>query len=115
MASERSPRGPDLTVPGAGATMPAVLLKRAILKAFLLLALTGCAGSEHPNILLIVFDTARGDRFPFNGYERPTAPNLSAIAREGVVYTHAFSPAPWTVPAHARLFTGQYPSLHRTD
>ncbi len=96
--------------------MPAVLLRRALLLALLPLALlAGCGESERPNILLIIIDTARGDRFPFDGYPRPTAPNLQAIAREGVVYTRAFSPAPWTVPAHASLFTGQYPSLHRTD
>ena len=79
------------------------------------LLLAGCGESARPNVLLIIFDTARADRFPFDGYTRPTTPNLMPIAAEGVVYTQAFSPAPWTVPAHASLFTGQYPSLHRTD
>src|SRR5437867_10742858 len=74
-----------------------------------------CGHPAHPNILLVVIDTARADRFPFDGYGRPTAPILTALAREGAVYTEAFSPAPWTIPAHASLFTGQYPSLHRTD
>jgi arylsulfatase A-like enzyme len=97
------------------ATIPAVLVRRAFLLVLMASALAGCGGSARPNVLLIVIDTARGDRFPFDGYARPTAPNLEAIAREGAVYTHAFSPAPWTVPAHASLFTGQYPSLHRTD
>jgi len=77
--------------------------------------LAGCGEGVRPNILLIIFDTSRADRFPFDGYDRPTAPNLKAIAAEGAVYTQAFSPAPWTVPAHASLFTGQYPSLHKTD
>jgi arylsulfatase A-like enzyme len=95
--------------------MPSALVKRAFLPALLLVALVGCGESRRPNILLIVLDTARGDRFPFDGYTRDTAPNLAAIAREGAVYTQAYSPAPWTVPAHASLFTGQYPSLHRTD
>src|SRR5262245_41125774 len=75
----------------------------------------GCGGAARPNILLIVIDTARGDRFPWAGYDRPTAPHLAELAREGTVYTQAWSPAPWTVPAHASLFTGRYPSLHRTD
>jgi arylsulfatase A-like enzyme len=77
--------------------------------------LPSCGGGRRPNILLIVLDTARGDRFPWAGYDRPTAPRLEALAREGTAYTAAYSPAPWTVPAHASLFTGQYPSLHRTD
>lgn len=95
--------------------MRAVLLRRSFLLALALLSLAGCGDSGPPNILLIIIDTARGDRFPWSGYARPTAPNLEAVAREGAVYTQAFSPAPWTVPAHASLFTGQYPSLHRTD
>ncbi|MGH9749475.1 MAG: sulfatase [Candidatus Polarisedimenticolia bacterium] len=88
----------------------------ALLPALLLAGpAAGCGGGDRPNVLLIVLDTARGDRFPWAGYDRPTAPRLEALAREAVVYTRAFSPAPWTVPAHASLFTGQYPSLHRTD
>jgi len=95
--------------------MPGILLRRSLLLVLAGLALAGCGESRRPNVLLIIIDTARGDRFPFGGYARPTAPNLEVIAREGAVYTQAFSPAPWTVPAHASLFTGQYPSLHRTD
>jgi arylsulfatase A-like enzyme len=79
------------------------------------LATGGCAPAARPNILLIVIDTARADRFPWAGCDRPIAPRLAELAREGTVYTEAFSPAPWTVPAHASLFTGRYPSLHRTD
>ncbi|HXH28332.1 MAG TPA: sulfatase [Candidatus Polarisedimenticolia bacterium] len=88
------------------------LLVTSLLAA--LLVGVGCAGRP-PNILLVVIDTARADRFPFDGYPRPTAPALEELARQGTVYTQAYSPAPWTVPAHASLFTGQYPSLHRTD
>ena len=60
-------------------------------------------------------DTARADRFTWNGSPRPLAPALTDLAKESTVYTQAFSPAPWTVPAHASLFTGRYPSLHGTD
>ena len=95
--------------------MPAVLLRRVFPLLLVPLIFIGCGESARPNILLIIFDTSRADRFPFDGYARPTAPNLKSIASEGAVYTQAFSPAPWTVPAHASLFTGQYPSLHRTD
>ena len=65
--------------------MPAVLLRRVLLLIALPLALARCGESERPNIVLIILDTARADRFPFDGYARPTAPNLQALAKEGAV------------------------------
>ncbi len=93
------------------------MLRRVMRRWIVVLALglCGCGGAARPNILMIVIDTARADRFPWAGYDRPTAPRLAELARDGTVYMQAFSPAPWTVPAHASLFTGRYPSLHRTD
>src|SRR5262249_59904051 len=98
-----------------GCSAPRLWRIKVLPLLFLPMILAGCGESGRPNVLLVIFDTARGDRFPFDGYARPTAPNLGEIARQGVVYRNAWSPAPWTVPAHASLFTGQYPSLHRTD
>src|SRR5437867_3030438 len=54
-----------LTRPGGDATMPAVLLRRVLLLIALPLALARCGESERPNIVLIILDTARADRFPF--------------------------------------------------
>ncbi|MBX6342800.1 MAG: sulfatase, partial [Thermomicrobiaceae bacterium] len=34
------------------------------------------------------------------------------LAQEGVVYEQAISPAGWSLPSHASLFTGLYPSKH---
>jgi len=62
-----------------------------------------------------VIDTARADRFSFDGYARDTTPALAALAREGAVYERATTPAPWTLPAHASLFTGLFPSTHGAD
>jgi len=69
---------------------------------------------ERPNILLIVMDTVRADHLSCYGYPRPTSPNVDRIAQEGVLFEQASSTAPWA-PAHAALFTGLYPSQHRTD
>ena len=77
--------------------------------------LAGCGFGERPNVLLIVIDTARADRFSFNGYERDTSPAIAALAEEGAVYENAYTPAPWTLPAHASLFTGLFPSAHGAD
>ena len=79
------------------------------------LALAGCGAAPRPNILLIVIDTARADRFSFNGYAKETSPRIAALAREGTLYTNAYTPPPWTLPAHASLFTGLYPSAHGAD
>jgi arylsulfatase A-like enzyme len=65
-----------------------------------------------PNIMLILIDAARFDRFGFNGYHLPTTPNLDRLAKESVVFTQAYSAAPWTLPAVASIFTGLYPSEH---
>ncbi len=77
--------------------------------------LIACGGGAPPNIVLIVVDTARADRFTFDGYARPTTPRIAALAAEGAIYERAYTPAPWTLPAHASLFTGMYPSSHGAD
>ncbi len=58
------------------------------------------------SVILISLDTLRADHLPIYGYQRMTAPTLSRIARESVVFTHAFSTTSWTLPAHISLFTG---------
>jgi arylsulfatase A-like enzyme len=101
-----------------GARPPAAALAGAAgiaLAAGLALLDAACAGTPRPNVVLIVFDTARADRFAWSDGGRDVAPRLAALARDATVYTEAWSPAPWTVPAHASLFTGRYPSAHRTD
>lgn len=72
------------------------------------------AGTHPPNILWIILDTARADRFSCYGYSRTTTPCIDTIAREGVRYANAVSPAPWTLPSHASMMTGLFPSRHRT-
>jgi arylsulfatase A-like enzyme len=66
-----------------------------------------------PNVLLVVLDTTRARNLSAYGYGRDTTPFLSEFARESTLYLDAISPAPWTVPAHASLFTGLSPSIHQ--
>jgi uncharacterized sulfatase len=65
------------------------------------------------HILFIILDTQRRDRLSLYGYRRPTSPRLDAFASRAAVFDRAISPAQWTVPAHASLFTGVYPHLHQ--
>ncbi len=69
---------------------------------------------ERPDVLLIVLDTLRADRLSCYGYSRPTSPHLDAFAEGGMLFERGVSPAQWTIPAHASLFTGVYPTTHGT-
>jgi arylsulfatase A-like enzyme len=64
------------------------------------------------NVLFVVLDTVRKDHLSVYGYDRPTTPGLDAVAEEALVFEQAVAPAPWTLPVHASLFTGLYPSEH---
>jgi uncharacterized sulfatase len=65
-----------------------------------------------PDIIFIVLDTQRADRLGCYGHDRPTSPNLDRFAERSVLFEQAVSPAQWTIPSHASLFTGQYPTTH---
>lgn len=62
-----------------------------------------------PNVLLIVLDTVRAQNLSLYGYHRATTPRLEQFARRGVRFGKAITTAPWTLPAHASIFTGRYP------
>ncbi len=68
-----------------------------------------------PNIVIIVVDTLRSDHLSTYGYARPTSPNLSRVAAQGVLFENAFAASSWTVPSHASLLTGRYPHEHGTE
>ncbi len=66
-------------------------------------------------VILISIDTLRADRLSLYGYPRRTSPVLDAFAEEAVVFEDVSSPSPWTLPAHASLFSGLYPNTHRLN
>ncbi|MFP3868038.1 MAG: sulfatase [Desulfobacteraceae bacterium] len=68
-----------------------------------------------PNIILIVMDTASAKHMSLYGYHRPTTPQLERLADRATVYSRCFAPGNWTLPSHASLFTGLYPSEHGID
>ncbi|MFB6101781.1 MAG: sulfatase [Haloplanus sp.] len=67
------------------------------------------------NVLFVVMDTVRADHLTPYGYDRQTTPGLADFAAEATVFEEAVAPAPWTLPVHASLFTGLYPSQHGAD
>ena len=72
------------------------------------------AGADkQPNVIIILWDTVRADRMSAYGYELPTTPRIAKWAEENaIVYENAMSPAMWTVPSHASMFSGLPPSGH---
>lgn len=65
-----------------------------------------------PHVILISMDTVRADHLSCYGFNRPTTPNIDQFAAGATLYTRMFSSAPWTVPAHASLFTGRFSFEH---
>jgi uncharacterized sulfatase len=68
---------------------------------------------NQPDILFVVLDTQRADRLGSYGYDRPLTPNLDKFAAQGVLFQQAVAPAQWTVPSHASMFSGLYPTAHQ--
>jgi arylsulfatase A-like enzyme len=81
--------------------------------ALSVLGLSRCTAlaEETPSVILIIIDTVRADHLGCYGYERETSPNLDAFAEECILFEKALSPAPWTTPAIASMFTGQFPRV----
>lgn len=66
-------------------------------------------GANPPNVILITIDTLRADHVGCYGDRTAETPNIDALARTGARFTHAYTPVPITLPAHASLLTGTFP------
>src|SRR5439155_4152983 len=64
------------------------------------------------NLVLITIDTLRADHVGAYGYARAHTPALDGLARSGVMFERAYAAAPITLPSHATMLTGRYPSGH---
>lgn len=63
----------------------------------------------HPNIIIVISDTLRNDYFRPELFPKTYA----KLFKDGELYQNVISPASWTVPSHASIFTKQYPSIHK--
>ncbi len=91
--------------------------KRAILTLVVIIiaAITTflCRRVESPaNLLLITLDTTRADHLGCYGYTNALTPALDSLAKNGVLFEQAYTPAPITLPAHTTMLTGLYPPEH---
>lgn len=90
----------------------AAALWRAVPGKALSAPVARAASHAAPNVVLIVLDTTRRDRFGVYGHKGDLTPVMDGFAENAVVYDQAISTAPWTVPSHASMFTGLYPCSH---
>jgi arylsulfatase A-like enzyme len=89
-----------------------------LLASFLVVLLAVACNREpaapgKPNVVVIVLDTVRPDYLSAYGDPRPTSPFLKRFAATATRYDRAWSSSPWTLPAHASLFSGTLPAFHR--
>lgn len=63
------------------------------------------------NVILIVLDTVRADSLSMCNNAGATK-NLEEFSRDALVFENCVAPSSWTVPSHASLFTGLYPTEH---
>ncbi|MEW6746111.1 MAG: sulfatase-like hydrolase/transferase [Planctomycetota bacterium] len=74
----------------------------------------GHAGSFAParRVVLVTIDTTRADRIGSYGYAAAQTPAIDRLASEGILFEKAYAPAPVTLPSHASILTGVYPTAH---
>lgn len=61
---------------------------------------------DQPNVLLVVLDACRAD------YADEYAPFLTKLGESNLTFENAIAPAPWSLPSHGSLFTGEPPHEH---
>jgi len=66
--------------------------------------------SRPPNILIVMADQLAPAFLPIYGHRLVKAPNLAALAREGVVFDSAYCNSPLCSPSRAVFMTGRLPS-----
>ncbi len=94
--------------------MAAAPLRLALCLA-LSFVVSGCSAGGAPgpkNLLLVTIDTLRSDRLGAYGNPRVLTPNLDRVAARGVLFAVASAQIPSTLPSHASLLTGRYPTAH---
>jgi arylsulfatase A-like enzyme len=68
-------------------------------------------GSQ-PNFVFILIDDMGWQDMGFSGNDFAETPNTDQIAREGIIFSQAYSSAPNCAPSRACIMSGQYPPRH---
>lgn len=83
------------------------------LALFLALTAPAAAAETKPNFLVIFTDD---QTFRAIGYNNPEirTPTLDRLARDGVIFSHAYTASPICVASRASVMTGRFPQQHHT-
>jgi arylsulfatase A-like enzyme len=68
---------------------------------------------EGANVIIMLLDAAGAKHFQAYGYNRDTAPNFDALAREGVLFDRAYCQAVYTLASTGSLMSGLDPYRHQ--
>lgn len=83
----------------------------------LLTVIAACQPNEpnevRPNIILIIADDMNWDDSGAYGHPTISTPNIDKLAKEGMLFTHAFLSTSSCSPSRTSIITGKYP--HNTD
>src|SRR5712691_958893 len=69
-------------------------------------------GTSQPDVFLVTIDTLRADHVHCYGYDQVQTPALDGLARNGIRFSHAFTPSCITNTSHTTILTGLLPSVH---
>ncbi|MEY4938663.1 MAG: hypothetical protein RIQ93_398 [Verrucomicrobiota bacterium] len=70
----------------------------------------GASGPTRPNILWVVSEDNTASYVGVYGDPLARTPRIDALARDGIVFTRAFAPAPVCAPTRSTIITGVYAS-----
>ncbi len=70
------------------------------------------AREQRPNVLLVVWDTARAQNTTPYGYSRDTTPHLARACESALRFENARSSSVYTLSSHVSMLTGVHPSHH---
>ena len=102
----------QVLINGGAASTLTVMVRRfvaGVSLVFLSLSFSFAAPASKPNLVLITLDSTRADRMGFLGTKAALTPNLDRLARESILFEHAYAQAPGSVVSHATILSGAYP------
>ncbi|MFN0072940.1 MAG: sulfatase, partial [Chloroflexota bacterium] len=108
------PRRRFLALAGAGALGASSLISACASQTPKAPSSATLARLPEPNVLVIILDTIRYDRFA-RPAETSLTPNLDRLAAAGIRFDNAWATSSWSLPAQASILTGHYAHVHGAD